>query len=279
MTRGTLYLVSTPIGNLEDITVRAIDTLGSVDIIACEDTRRSAILLKRWAVSTKLMSLHRFSESRKTESILRRLERGENVALISDAGTPAVSDPGARVVDAALEAGFKVTPVPGPSSITAALSVSGIDGSSFVYLGFVPRKEKQRRAFFEEMDREERTSLFFETPKRIQATLRMAAGILGPRKMILMRELTKIHEETIPGTAQRILDELNAREAVKGEIIVVVTGTTDPPPEVDLEEAVKTLIAEGFSGKKLADEANKRFGLTKGESYRKFLDIKRQKEK
>jgi 16S rRNA (cytidine1402-2'-O)-methyltransferase len=174
MNNSILYVVSTPIGNLEDITLRALDVLRKVDLIACEDTRKSRILLERWEISTKLMSLHRFSESRKTQVILERLERGENVAIISDAGTPAISDPGSRLVRAAIEAGFTVTPVPGASSITAALSVSGMDCSSFVYLGFAPRTDGRRRTFFDKIRQEERTSLFFETAKRVQATLQVA---------------------------------------------------------------------------------------------------------
>lgn len=274
MKNSVLYVVSTPIGNLEDITFRALDVLRKVDLIACEDTRKSRILLERWEISTKLMSLHRFSESRKTQVILERLDRGENVAIISDAGTPAISDPGSRLVRAALEAGFTVTPVPGASSITAALSVSGMDCSSFVYLGFAPRTDGQRRAFFDKIRQEERTSLFFETAKRVQATLQVAEEILGDRRLVLSRELTKLHEEIIPGTAANILALFGTRASVKGEIIVIVEGGSGPSPQIDALDAVRLLIAEGLSGRRLAAEAHRRFGVRKSDAYQAFLMIK-----
>jgi 16S rRNA (cytidine1402-2'-O)-methyltransferase len=274
MKNSVLYVVSTPIGNLEDITLRALDVLRKVDLIACEDTRKSRILLERWDISTKLMSLHRFSESRKTQFVLERLERGENVAIISDAGTPAISDPGSRLVRAALEAGFTVTPIPGPSSITAALSVSGMDCSSFVYLGFAPRTDARRRAFFDKIRQEERTSLFFETAKRVQATLQVAEEILGDRRLVLSRELTKLHEEIIPGTAASMLARLETRASVKGEIIVIVEGGSGSGPQIDAREAVRLLLAEGLSGKRLAEEAHKRYGLRKSDAYEAFLMIK-----
>jgi 16S rRNA (cytidine1402-2'-O)-methyltransferase len=274
MKNGVLYVVSTPIGNLEDITVRAVDVLRKVDLIACEDTRKSRILLERWEISTRVMSLHRFSESRKTQVILERLEQGENVAIISDAGTPAISDPGNRLVRAALESGFVVSAIPGASSITSALSVSGMDCSSFVYLGFAPRTDQQRRVFFEEIERERRTSLFFETPKRIRATLQIARDILGERRLVLCRELTKLHEEIVPGTAASILTRLEARTSVKGEIVLVVEGGTSSVPHIDVSEAVKLLMAEGLSGKRLTAEAHSRFGLRQSDAYEAFLTIK-----
>ncbi len=274
MKNSVLYVVSTPIGNLEDISFRALDVLRKVDLIACEDTRKSRILLDRWEIPTKLMSLHRFSESRKTQVILERLDRGENVAIISDAGTPAISDPGSRLVRTALEAGFIVTPIPGASSITAALSVCGMDCSSFVYLGFAPRTDNQRRTFFEKIRQEQLTSLFFDTAKRIKATLQIAGEILGDRRLVLSRELTKLHEEIIPGTAASILARLQDRASVKGEIVVVVEGGTGSGPQVDTREAVKLLITEGLSGKRLAEEAHRRFGVRKSDAYEIFLMIK-----
>ncbi|MBI5571074.1 MAG: 16S rRNA (cytidine(1402)-2'-O)-methyltransferase [Desulfomonile tiedjei] len=271
MTQGVLYVVATPIGNLDDITIRGLETLRTVDLIACEDTRKSRILLSRWNISTPLLSLHKFSESRKIRTVLDRLERGGRVALISDAGTPAISDPGSRLVKSALEAGLKVTPVPGPSSITAALSVAGMEAAEFVYCGFVPRKDEQRRAFFGVILREQRTSLFFETPKRALATLGIAAQVLGNRRMVLTRELTKLHEEIVSGSAADLLKELQSRSSIKGEIVVVVDGAAETRPEVDPHEAVTRLVAEGFSGKTLAQEAHRRFGVRKGDAYRIYL--------
>jgi 16S rRNA (cytidine1402-2'-O)-methyltransferase len=274
MKNGALYVVSTPIGNLEDITLRALDVLGKVDLIACEDTRKSRILVERWDISAKLVSLHRFSESRKIQVILGRLNQGENVAIVSDAGTPAISDPGSRLVRAAIEAGFTVIPIPGASSITAALSVSGMDCSSFVYLGFAPRTNDQRRVFFEKIEGEQRTSIFFDTAKRIRATLQIAKEILGERRVVLFRELTKLHEEIIPGTAASILAGFETRASVKGEIVVVVEGGFGTGSQIDVRDAVKLLIAEGLSGKRLAEEAHRRFGSRKSEAYEVFLELK-----
>jgi len=274
MNRGTLYVVATPIGNLEDITVRAINVLQRVELCACEDTRRSGILFRRWAISTPVTSLHRFSEAAKTGLVLGCLEQGKDVALLSDAGTPGISDPGSRLVRAVLDAGFRVTPIPGPSSITAALSASGMDGSSFAFLGFVPRKVDQKKAFFERLRLEDRTALFLETPLRVKATLQVASRILGSRRMVLWREITKIHEETLSGAAEAILAELETRPSVKGEIIILVEGLTRLEPTMDVAEAVSILMAEGFTGKRLADEAHKRFGVKKGNAYATFLAMR-----
>jgi 16S rRNA (cytidine1402-2'-O)-methyltransferase len=274
MTQGKLYVVATPIGNLDDITVRAIDVLKKANLIACEDTRKSRILLQRWDISAPLMSLHRFSERRRIKTIEERLERGEHVALISDAGTPAISDPGSRLIKAAYEAGFVVTPIPGASSITAALSVSGMDCSSFTYLGFVPRKTDQRRIFFEDLLTETRTTIFFETARRISATLTVAAEILASRRMVMLRELTKLHEDIISGTADILLKALESKGALRGEMTVAVEGAPPREKEEDPDAAVKHLMSEGFSGKRLAEEAHRRFGIHKTAAYRRYLELK-----
>jgi 16S rRNA (cytidine1402-2'-O)-methyltransferase len=275
MTQGKLYVVATPIGNLDDITVRAIDVLKNVNLTACEDTRKSRILFQRWNISTPLMSLHRFSETRRIKTIVERLGRGDHVALISDAGTPAISDPGSRLIKAAAEAGFTVTPIPGASSITAALSVSGMDCSSFAYLGFVPRKTDQRRIFFEDLRAEARTTIFFETAKRISATLTLAAEILPSRRMVMSRELTKLHEDIISGTADVLLKDLENKGALRGEMTVAVEGAPRGEREEDPDAAVKHLMSEGFSGKRLAEEAHRRFGINKTTAYRHYLELKK----
>ncbi|MBI5251696.1 MAG: 16S rRNA (cytidine(1402)-2'-O)-methyltransferase [Desulfomonile tiedjei] len=273
MNSGTLFVVATPIGNLDDMTIRGLEVLRTADVIACEDTRKSRILTQKWGISARLVSLHKFSESRKTEMILERLEKGENVAIVSDAGTPAISDPGGMVVRAALDKGFKVVPVPGPSSIIAALSVSGMDCSAFTFLGFSPRKNEQRRTFFEGLSKEGRTCVFLDTPHRIVDTLKIAAETLGERRVALMRELTKFHEEILAGAASEILADLEQRQKVKGEIVVVVERSFRPLDKIDLEEIVRSLIDEGLSGKRLADEARRRFHVKKSEAYEKFLEI------
>lgn len=273
MKSGVLYVVATPIGNLEDITVRALDVLRRVDVVACEDTRTTRVLLQRWDIDARTMSLHRFSEARKVDKVIDLLGRGLDVALVSDAGTPAVSDPGSRVVRAALDAGFAVTPIPGPSSIVAALSVSGTDGSAFVYLGYAPRKNDDRRRFFERIRADERTSVFFETPLRIRLSLRVAAEVLGARRIVLLRELTKLHEEVLQGTAAEVLARLEDRPAIKGEIVVVVEGAEGPEPAADLSDIVQTLMEQGLTGKRLASEAHDRFRVKRGDAYRRFLEL------
>ncbi len=270
---GTLFVVATPIGNLEDITMRALEVLRNVHVIACEDTRKSRILLQRWGIRQRLLSFHKFSEARKMQLVLDRLEQGQNVAIISDAGTPGIADPGARVVRAALDAGYSVVPIPGPSAVAAALSVSGVDCSSFQYLGFVPRKDEERRSFFASVAKSGRTSVFFETPHRIEQTLKIAADILGPHRISLLRELTKLHEEILVGTAAEILGTLQQRESVKGEIVLVVEGGTPTVEVPDLQQIVEALISEGFSGKRLANEAHQRYGVRKSHAYETFLEI------
>ncbi len=271
--QGALYVVATPIGNLEDMTIRAIETLRKSDLIACEDTRKSRVLLQRWNISTRLMSMHRFSEARRMRTVLDHLARGEDVSIISDAGTPAVSDPGARLVRAVLEAGFRAVPIPGPSSIIAALSVSGMECSNFIYLGFAPRREEQRKVFFENLLTEARTAVFFDTPRRVRATLEVAADILGPRRLVVLRELTKLHEEILFGSAVDVLGALARKDTIKGEFTVVVEGAT-AQSEPDVHAAVGSLMLEGLSGKRLADEAQRRFGIKKGAAYKIYLEIK-----
>ncbi len=275
MTKGKLYVVATPIGNLEDITFRAVDVLRKVNLIACEDTRKSRVLLQRWNISSPLVSLHRFSEVRRTKAIIERLERGDHVALISDAGTPAISDPGAKLIKVATEAGFVVTPIPGASSVTTALSVSGMDCSSFTYLGFVPRKTDQKRIFFEDLRTETRTTIFFETARRIEAALTTAAEILPSRRMVMSRELTKLHEDIISGTADVLLKALQSKGALRGEMTVAVEGAQRGEDSEDPDAAVKHLMSEGFSGKRLAEEAQRRFGINKTAAYRRYLDLKK----
>jgi 16S rRNA (cytidine1402-2'-O)-methyltransferase len=273
--RGSLFVVATPIGNLKDITARGLDTLREVDLIACEDTRRTRILLQRWDIATRLLSLHRFSETRKTRLILDHLAAGKDVALVSDAGTPGICDPGDRLVRAALEGGFVVTPIPGPSSVAAAISVSGIEASSFVFLGFVPKKTEQRRRLFDALVYEKRAAVFMETALRIRATLLAAAGVMPSRRMVMLRELTKIHEEITTGTAESILAAIERVPAPRGEIVVVVEPALPSAAEMSVAEAVGILMTEGYSGKRLAEEAHERFGLKKTDAYAEFLAEKR----
>jgi 16S rRNA (cytidine1402-2'-O)-methyltransferase len=275
---GVLFVVATPIGNLDDITFRAVDVLKKVDFIACEDTRRSRILLEKFQISAKLISLHRFTERKKADKIIQRLVRGESCALICDAGTPAVSDPGVLLVNEAHNAGIKVVPIPGASSVMAALSASGIDCSTFVFRGFIPRKVGERLAFFEDIRQDPRPAVMFESPKRVAASLRTAHETLGVRQIVLARELTKVHEEILRGSAAHIVEELTRRESVQGEICVIVGPGAPQSVEVDAHQAVRELMQQGFKGKGLAHEAQQRYGIKKSIAYKTFLELSRAKE-
>jgi 16S rRNA (cytidine1402-2'-O)-methyltransferase len=209
---GTLFVVATPIGNLEDITARALRILGEVSLIAAEDTRRTAHLLSRYAIATPTTSLHEHNESRKLAGLIERLQRGEHLALVSDAGTPTISDPGQYLVRTAIDAGIKVEVVPGPSAVTAAIAASGIaaTGTSFTFLGFPPVRSKDRRIWFDGLLSAGRTVVFFEAPHRITRTLSEIRERLGDRRVAVARELTKVHEEFIRGTLSEVISRLTA---------------------------------------------------------------------
>ncbi len=216
---ATLFVVATPIGNLEDITVRALRVLREVSVIAAEDTRRTAHLLARYAITTPTTSLHEHNEAGKSALLVARLQRGESVALVSDAGTPTVSDPGGFLIRAAIEAGIRVEPVPGPSAVLAALAASGLPTDSFTFLGFPPTRSKDRKMWFDRVRRLRGTVVFFESPNRIQSTLQDLHRTLGECEVAIGRELTKIHEEFVRGS----VSELAQREFRSlGEFTVVL---------------------------------------------------------
>jgi 16S rRNA (cytidine1402-2'-O)-methyltransferase len=216
---GTLFVVATPIGNLEDITVRALRILREVALIAAEDTRRTAHLLARYAISTPATSLHEHNEATKTRSILARLQQGQNVALVSDAGTPTISDPGQRLIRSAIDAGLRIEAVPGPSATLAALAASGIPGDTFTFLGFPPTKSTDRKQWLSDLSSAGRTVVFFEAPHRIRATLNQIRDMAGDLPVVIARELTKAHEELVRGPISVVLDRLNSP---RGELTVVV---------------------------------------------------------
>ncbi|MGC9030712.1 MAG: 16S rRNA (cytidine(1402)-2'-O)-methyltransferase [Desulfomonilaceae bacterium] len=276
---GVLFVVATPIGNLDDITFRAVEVLKKVDFIACEDTRRSRILLEKFQIAAERVSLHRFTERKKADKIIQRIVRGESCALICDAGAPAVSDPGALLVNEAHNAGIRVVPIPGPSSVMAALSASGIDCATFVFRGFIPRKITERLAFFEDIRQDPRPAVMFESPKRIAASLRTAHEILGPRPVVLARELTKVHEEILRGSAAQIAEELARRESVQGEICMIVGPGFPQASEVDARQAVRELMEQGLTGKALAHEAHQRYGIKKSLAYKTFLELNNDNER
>src|SRR5229473_4368967 len=223
LTPATLYLVATPIGNLEDITLRALRTLRECDVVAAEDTRRTGQLLKHFDISKPLLSYFKFNEAKRSEELLERLRRGEKVALATDAGTPGISDPGERVVQAAIAAGFRVEPVPGPCALIAALTASGLPTDEFHFIGFLPHKSGQRRTKLEALKMFAGTLVLYESPFRIGKLLGELNEILPDRQIVLARELTKKFEEFLRGTPAKLLAAVRQRP-LKGEFVVLVGG-------------------------------------------------------
>lgn len=230
---GTLFVVATPIGNLEDITLRALRVLREVAVVAAEDTRRSAGMLAHFDIRTPLRSLHEHNERARVPGLVARLAEGESVALVTDAGTPLLSDPGAALVRAALDAGFRVEPVPGPSAVLAALVASGLPADTFAFLGFPPARAGERRAWLRAVAAEPRTVVFFEAPHRVRETLADALQTVGDRRVGVGRELTKLHEEMLTGRLSSVLDRLGEP---RGEYTIVL----GPPDESGAERAVFT---------------------------------------
>src|SRR5579859_5222906 len=218
---GTLYLVATPIGNLEDITLRALRTLKECDLVAAEDTRRTGQLLHHFGISKPMLSYFKFSEARRSEEILQRLSRGEKIALVTDAGSPGISDPGERVVNAAIAQGFRVEAVPGPCALVAALTASGLPTDEFHFIGFLPHKSGQRRKKLEKHKSVAGTLVCYESPYRVEKLLGELAEVLGSRKVVLARELTKRFEQFLRGTPSELLAQLHARPA-RGEFVVLI---------------------------------------------------------
>lgn len=225
LTPGTLYLVATPIGNLEDITLRALRVLKECDVVAAEDTRHSGQLLKHFGLAKPLLSCFQFNEARRSEEILQRLRQGEKVALVTDAGTPGISDPGQRVVNAARAAGFPVEVVPGPCALVAALTGSGLPTDEFHFVGFLPHKSSQRRRQLETLAGVPGTLILYESPYRIIKLLEELADLYPERRVVLARELTKKFEEWRSGNPRPLLEEMQKR-SIKGEFVVLVAGAT-----------------------------------------------------
>jgi 16S rRNA (cytidine1402-2'-O)-methyltransferase len=223
--KGTLYIVSTPIGNMEDITLRALRILKEVDLIAAEDTRRTALLLKHFGIHVPLTSYFEGNELKKREFIVAKLKEGKSIALVSDAGTPGISDPGFRLVQLAIENQIPTVPIPGVSAAITALSVSGLPTDAFLFKGFLPHKSKKRRDLLKELEGIRETLIFYESPHRISETLGDILEILGDREAVLTRELTKIYEEILRGRASDILKQIEEKK-LKGEITLVIEGKT-----------------------------------------------------
>ncbi len=266
---GILYIVATPIGNLEDITFRAVRVLREVDRIACEDTRQTRKLLDHYGISKATVSYHEHNEHARSEELVRQLEAGDNIAMVSDAGTPLIADPGFRVVREAREHGIRVVPIPGPSAVITALSAAGLPTDAFAFFGFLPPKSGQRRKALEEARTLEMTVIFYETPHRIEDALADIADVFGDAPIVLGRELTKLHEEFLSGTAAELRIALETRTAVKGEFTVIVGKSNATPTQaMTVEEEVATLIQSGIPRMDALKQVARRRGLSKREVYK-----------
>jgi 16S rRNA (cytidine1402-2'-O)-methyltransferase len=268
---GTLYVVATPIGNLEDITLRALRILREVDRIACEDTRQTRKLLDRHGIQKPLVSYHDHNEQSRADELLGEIEAGKNIALVSDAGTPLIADPGYRIVQQARERGIAVSPIPGPSALISALSVSGLPTDLFFFGGFLPAKKSQRRKTLEEMKNYPATLVFYEAPHRIVEALNDIAEILGPRQVTLARELTKIYEEFLTGEASQVRMKLAERPSMKGEItLMIAKGEAPAADPMPIEAAFDKLLQAGVPRMQAIKTVARDRGLSKREVYQKL---------
>jgi 16S rRNA (cytidine1402-2'-O)-methyltransferase len=271
---GSVYLVATPIRNLEDVTLRALRVLREADQVFAEDTRRTRKLLDRHGIAAKPMSLHSHNEAARIDTALSVLEAGGDVALVSDAGTPLISDPGGRLVAAALAAEHRVVPVPGASAVLAALSIAGLPVEPFTFLGFLPRKAGPRRTVLDSYRVRPETLVIFESPRRLAVTLRELADTLGDRAACVARELSKLHEEATRGTLSELADAFDG--TVKGEVTIVVAGAPEPEAlgATDLDAAIRALIAERRPVSAIASELASDAGLPRREVYARVLALR-----
>jgi 16S rRNA (cytidine1402-2'-O)-methyltransferase len=272
ITPGALYVVATPLGNLEDITLRAIRVLREVALVACEDTRRTAVLLRAHDVHTPTTSFFEHNERWKGDRILEALRAGRAVALVSDAGTPGISDPGYRLVREARAAGLPVLPIPGPSAAIAALSVCGLPTDRFLFVGFLPARQGARQRALLALAGVRETIVVYEAPTRVRETLADMQGAWGDRDAFLCREATKLHEEYVAAPISELAGRLAARETVRGEIVLVIAGAPEaPPPEETLEESFARLVARGHTRREAVKEAARIAGVPAREAYRRLL--------
>jgi 16S rRNA (cytidine1402-2'-O)-methyltransferase len=276
---GTLYVVATPIGNMEDITLRALNVLGRVELVAAEDTRHTGKLLAHHKIKRPLIAYHEHNETERTPELVHRLKAGSTVALVSNAGTPSVSDPGYRLVNAAIASGITVVPIPGAAAVVSALSVAGLPTDSFVFIGFAAKKRAKRLKQLAELAHEPRTIIFYESPRRITAFLQEIISTMGDRCGVLCREMTKLHEEFIRGNMSEIHGRLKERATVKGECTLIVKGRQETPDvsfETIQSEIIKTLETTESSLSDLAKTIAKKYGVSKNKIYQEALKIKHE---
>ncbi len=273
---GILYIVATPIGNLDDITLRAIKILKSVDIIAAEDTRHTLKLLNHLEISKPLISYYKQTEKLKTEILIDRLKKGENIALVSDAGTPVISDPGEEVVKVAIKNSIKVVPIPGPCALITALISSGMEAREFSFLGFLPVNKKEKKEKLKEVSEDTKTLIFYEAPHKLIDTLKEMKDIFGDRKICLARELTKIHEEFLIDTISNLLEKT---QVPKGEYVIIVEGNNLSKKEIEtnklndmsIEEHYKYYENLGYEKKEIIKQIAKDRNVNKNEIYKLFI--------
>ncbi|MDX6305099.1 MAG: rRNA (cytidine1402-2-O)-methyltransferase [Blastocatellia bacterium] len=283
---GTLFIVATPIGNLEDVTQRALRVLAEVDLIACEDTRRTRVLLNHFSIKTKTISYHEHNERERTEQICKLLVSGKDVALVSDAGTPLINDPGFRLTNAAIELNLPVVPIPGPTALVSALVASGLPSDQFLFAGFLPARANARRARLEELRAMPATLVFYEAPHRIAATLADALAVLGNRPAAVARELTKIHEEIARGSLHELIQRFG--KPARGEMVLLISGagieesaTTEEaaPAWRRLIERVSELESEGLDAKAALKKAARELGIKRAEAYRLVVAQKNRRNR
>lgn len=271
---GKIYLVATPIGNLEDITLRALRILKEVDLIAAEDTRNTLKLLNHFEIKKPLISYHRHNEEIKVDNLIEKLKNGENIAIVSDAGTPGISDPGEVIVKEAIKNNIEVTPIPGACAAINALIASGLDTNEFAFMGFLPLNKKLRKEKLEEIKDETKTIIIYEAPHKLKNTLQDLKEIIEGRKVVLARELTKIHEEFIRGNIEDIISK---SDELKGEMIILIEGAEHKNEEntlknLSLEEHYKFYENQGLDKKEIIKKISKDRGVNKNEIYMKFVD-------
>lgn len=270
---GTLYLVATPIGNLADITHRAIDVLTNVELIACEDTRHTRKLLQHYGISTKTISYHEHNEQERARQLVELLREGKEVAVVSDAGTPSISDPGFRLVRAAIESGLAVVPVPGPSALISALIAAGLPTDEFFFGGFLPARTNARRSRLNELRSVPGTLIFYEAPHRLAGTLKDAYEILGEREAVIARELTKLHEEIKRGRLSELAEHYSTEDA-RGEIVLLIDRTVLESAVTNEVGSVASLVdqfeRDGLDHRAALKKAARELGLSRAEAYRRL---------
>lgn len=276
---GTLYLVATPIGNLADITHRALQVLKDVDLIACEDTRHTHKLLHHYGITTKTISYHEHNEQQRAAELLELLKQGSDIAVVSDAGTPSISDPGFRLVRAAIDSDVLVVPVPGPSALISALIAAGLPTDEFFFAGFLPSRSNARRARLNELRSVPGTLIFYEAPHRLATTLKDAYETLGEREAVVARELTKLHEEIRRGRLNELAMHYANEENPRGEIVVLIDRNVIDEPARDTTSSVAALVDqfehEGLDHRGALKKAARELGLSRAEAYRRLISERR----